>query len=372
MAIGDLQRRLVCGALGIWLTAVAVGSPAWSQAAQIGGVRLSRDSFNPSAGQQVELTYQLESDERVSVHVYDPDNGWVRTLVDSEEREAGLQVESWDGRDIDGEVVPDEAYYFVIETSSGEIYDPTTFSGGEVGDVLKVELDHEGGTINYRLPKGARVLSRLGIHNGPMLKTLVDWKPRVAGTITEYWQGWDEDGVLNFSKHPDFSGIITYVELPATSVIAFGNREATYRAVKLGRARDRPQKLELPHVSAPDSQLRPEGLVPPAWSRAPVVNLTLPDDEGGESEIPEVGDRVRVRVEVDPEDRARLQKDQFEILFFVDNTFFAEVERGYTPLNWVWETHQLPPGEHVLTVNLSSFKGEVGVASRKVRVRQRE
>jgi len=46
----------------------------------------------------------------------------------------------------------------------------------------------------------------------------------------------------------------------------------------------------------------------------------------------------------------------------------AQAERGYLPLNWTWELTQFPPGEHVLTVNISSFRGQVGVASRKILV----
>lgn len=368
MAEKNPRKGLVAALLAACVCGLALAAPARGLTERIADVRLSNTSFNPSSGQQVELTYRLEKRERISVHVYDPDDGLVRTLVDSQERTAGEHVEVWDGTDLDGRVVPDEAYYFVIETASGALYDPRTFSGGEVGDVIEVEVDRAAGTIVYRLPTSARVLCRLGIHNGPMLKTLVDWKPRVAGLITEYWQGWDEDGVVEFSSHPEFSGILTYVALPETSVIAFGNREATYREIKLGSGSGRPLKPQRPRVAQDGDRLRPEGLVPPAWARAPEVKLTLLGMAAG-TEVPEVGDEVRVRVEIDPADQERLQNDQFEIMFFVDNLFFAEAERGYTPFNWVWETHQLPPGEHVLTVNVASFGGQVGAASVKVRVR---
>ena len=365
-------RRPLFALLGACVSALAGGGPLTAQSAGLEGVEASRASFNPGAGQEVALSYRLAGPERVTVQVYDPDGGLVRTLVDAQQRDAGAHSEPWDGRDADGVVVPDEAYFFVIETASGKLYDPTTFSGGEVGDVLEVEHDRESGTIGYRLPRAARVLCRLGIRNGPMLRTLVDWKPRVAGAITEHWQGWDEDRVVRFYDHPDFSGIITWVALPDTSVIAFGNRDETYREMKLGRGQSRLRKPDRPRVAGDSATLRPAGLVPPAWSRSPRVSLELPDIAADGAEIPEVGERVRVRVDVDLTDRARLQGDQFEIIFFVDNVFLAEAERGYTPLNWTWETHQLPPGEYVLTVNLASFRGQVGAASRKVRVRARE
>ena len=84
--------------------------------------------------------------------------------------------------------------------------------------------------------------------------------------------------------------------------------------------------------------------------------------------VPEVSDTLLVRIDADPADKEHLLKDQFELIFFVDNVFFAEAERGYLPYNFPWELQQLPPGEHILTVNISSFRGQVGVASRKVKV----
>jgi len=82
--------------------------------------------------------------------------------------------------------------------------------------------------------------------------------------------------------------------------------------------------------------------------------------------VPRVKRTVAVRIDVSEEDKPRLLADQFEVLLFVDSQFFAEAERGYLPLNWKWEFQQFPPGEHILTVNVSSFKGQVGVASRKI------
>lgn len=366
-----LGRRRVSHRLVVGCGCAMLAVSAASAETGVKGVELSRQAINPSAGHTVGLAFELSHNDRVSVHVYDPDGGWVRTLTDSLEGRVGRNEVSWDGRDADGNVVPDEAYHFVIETASGSVYDPTTFSGGVVGVVPEAEFDFLGGTATYRLPTSARVLARLGIRDGPMLKTLVDWKPRVAGSVTEYWQGWDEDKVIRFAEHPGFLAIITYVSLPEASVIAFGNREASYRITRLGEAKDRRRKPTRPDSTQPAGRLRPEGLVPPAWSRAPVVSLILPEFETQDLLVPEVGDRVQVRVEIDPADLEQLVSDQFEVMFYVDTVFFAESERGYSPLNWVWETHQLPPGEHLLTVNVSSLKGRVGVASRKVRIRER-
>lgn len=326
---------------------------------------LSAESFNPSLGDEVELGYGVSARDTVTIRVYDSDGGLIRTLLEDVARWPGEYRVAWDGRDLEGRVVPDEAYTFTVEKTSGEVFDPTTFSGGVVGDITRARFDPDG-TVLYSLPAAARVLIRLGVQSGPMLKTLVDWKPRVAGAITEYWDGWDEDRLIKLRDHEDFRVLITYVTLPEATVIAYGNSEETYRGYKLGRGNDRPRKPDRPRRPDPELRLRPEQLVPPAWARAPRVRMTFP--EHTRTPVPTVQQEAGVRIDVDPSDRQLLLNDQFEIIFYVDNIFFAEAERGYLPFNWRWELNPLPAGEHVLTVNISSFNGQVGVASQKVRV----
>lgn len=289
----------------------------------------------------------------------------------------------WDGRDSTGKPVPDEAYTFVIETtveSSDKsadsadgggaetiVYDPTTFSGGKVGDITDITFDPTG-AVSYELPAPARVLFRLGIHNGPMYRTLVDWKPRPAGKVKEYWDGFDRDRILKFRDHENFRALVTYVTLPETTVITYGNKAGTYREYKLGRGKGLPQKPKRSRKPGTEPVFRPDALVPPAWARAPQVTLVFPDHPDPKA-IPSISAKIptiRVRIDVDEKDKPYLMEDQFEVLLFVDGDFFAEAERGYLPLNWKWELQQYPPGEHILTVNISSFKGQAGVASRKV------
>lgn len=362
------RTRLVYLLVCIVLIFGPVGSGAGTEGELISEVALDATDFNPSQGEQVRLRYELARPDNVTIRIFDPDGGLVRSLLDSAHREAGMQDVAWDGYDEIGKLVPDESYTFTIETDSGVIYDPETFSGNVVGDIVDARFSLDG-TIVYKLPALSRVLIRLGIHNGPMLKTLVDWKPRVGGAITEYWDGRDENDLMLMREHKDFTALITYVTLPDTTVITYGNNRDTYRDYKLGHAKDRLQKPKRPRRPEPELRLRPEHLVPPAWTRAPRVLMTFPKhDERKEDSVPTVQGAIDVRIEVEPSDRDVLLRDQFEIIFFVNNVFFAEAERGYLPFNWTWELQQLPEGEHILTVNVSSFSGQVGVASRKVRI----
>ncbi len=296
--------------------------------------------------------------------VYDPAGGLIREIPVPQREGVAQQAMSWDGQDESGQPVPDEAYTFVVEGADGSIYDPTTFSGGEVQDIRDATFE-DTGTVSYKLPAPSRVLMRLGIRNGPMYRTLVDWQPRPAGKVIEHWDGFDADQLVKLLDREDFTALVTDVTLPEATVITYGNDAETYREYKLGRGKDRPQKPERPSDDEAGQRFRPDALVPPAWARAPRVEMTFPDiPEAGA--VPTVKRAVNVRIDVAEEDKPRLMEDQFEVLLFVDGQFFAEAERGYLPLNWKWELNQFPPGERILTVNISSFRGQVGVKSRKI------
>lgn len=352
----------ICPAVGL-----ATGDPG--DQATISDVGLSRATFNPDDGDTVQLKYNLATAGKVTVHVYDPDGGLIRTVTDAAECQAGAHTAMWDGKDVDGHVVPDEAYTFTIETADHGVYDPTTFSGGIVGDIVDGRFDHQAGTVVYKLAAASRVLIRLGVRNGPMLKTLVDWKPRVVGNITEYWDGFDENKAVRFHDHKGFSALITYVTLPEATVIAFGNDKQTYRDYKKNPTLNRPQKPKRPRQPDSQGRLCPENLVPAAWAQSPKLLISFPKlDKEGMPQPPTAKAIVDVHLDVNASDKEDLQREQFEIIFYVDHVFFAEAERGFLPFNWRWELNQIPEGDHVLTVNISSFRGQVGVASRKIHV----
>jgi hypothetical protein len=118
--------------------------------------------------------------------VFDPDQELIRELVSDASREGGPHEEAWDGKDDKGGIVPNEAYFFTIvakEPSSGQqvVYDPVTFSGGEQFDLGQATISREEGTLSYKLSQPSRVLVRIRIAKSALLKTLVDWEPRVGG-----------------------------------------------------------------------------------------------------------------------------------------------------------------------------------------------
>ena len=344
-----------------------------SQALAISGVAISSSSFNPSRKDKVTLTYTLSRDARVSVKVFDPDRQLVRTLSTGVLRKAGQVSESWNGTDLDGRVVPNEAYFFTIEAqdSSGNkvVYDPVTFSGGEFGNVTRGNLDREAGTMTYKLSQPSRVLFRAGMAAGLLFKTIVDWEPRSAGTVTEYWNGKDEDNLIDVLSLKGSVMVMTYMTLPENSVITIGNDNLTYRAWKRGVSARRPLKEDRPMANA--RKISPHFFKSRLTDRAFRVRITFPDfDKAGAAHpvIPAIRDTALIQLSIADEDREIIAGQQFEIMVHVDTNFLMEEERGYLPFTAPLEVRSLPPGEHTLTINLIPFGDQIAVGTRKFRV----
>jgi len=333
-------------------------------------VNTSSSSFNPTQGQDVAIYFHLSKAATVTATVYDPDHGLIKVLAAEESMEAGEQVLVWDGKDLDGRIIPDEAYFLTITAEIGqdtkEIYDPTTFSGGEAHDITTADIDPVSHTINYRMPEMGRIMIRIGIQGGPLMNQLVDWKPRVKGAITEYWNGKDNDNLVDLYDHPKFKMIISYFSLPENSVIAFGNKDVGYRDYKKSLAAGRPVK---PKRATSVERVSHHYGLPRTVDYSPDLQLSFSNMEGEDEDgVPTLRRKTLVRVELDEEDKLIFQNQQFEICFFLNHEFYAEDEAGYTPFNWVWDLTNVAEGEHLFTVNLSGFKDQIGVLSRKVKV----
>ena len=333
-------------------------------------IKISRTSFNPSHDEEVALYYHLAKPAKVTVHVYDPDHGLIRMLAAEKDMNAGGHTIIWDGKDLGGNLVPDEAYFFTItaenESGAKEVYDPTTFSGGAGHDITTADINPQSQTITYKMPDMGRVMIRMGIQGGPLMNQLVDWKPRVKGMITEYWNGKDKDNLVDLYNHPKFKMIVTYFTLPENSVIAFGNKTQTYRDYKKTLAAQRPIKVKRPSSV---QKVSPHYHLPRTLDYSPTLNVTFVNHKGTDSDDAIIiSEKTLVKVELDEQDKLIFQNQQFEICFFLDYEFYAEDEAGYTPFNWVWDLSNVDVGEHVLTVNISGFKDQIGVLSRKVKV----
>lgn len=337
---------------------------------EITNVSILRNSFNPTSGEVVEISYQLSKAAVATVRVFDPDCGLIKTLVAGEPQQKGINKHTWDGKDIDGKIVPDQAYFFTIEMqdASGKIaiYDPTTFSGGVEYDITDVWFDEEAKTVSFTLPEASWVLCRLGIKESALLKTLLDWEPRPMGENIVFWDGMDESGVADLLHHPNFVYLMLTNALPENSVIAVGNNSISYRAYKEPLKRLRERKPERPEVPREGVKLSRHHKLPHFKDHAPNFSIFLPNvREWTEDGIPILKGKTLVQVILEEHDVAFLTQMRYEIAFYVDYELYAEEEEAYSPFNWVWDPRALSDGEHILTVNVVSLWDQIGARSLK-------
>lgn len=75
---------------------------------------------------------------------------------------------------------------------------------------------------------------------------------------------------------------------------------------------------------------------------------------------------VPVRVRLDDSDAQPMVNQRFELALFEDLTFLFEEEDAVNPFTYLWDTAQVPPGEHLLTVNILGYENHFGVETRPV------
>jgi hypothetical protein len=339
----------------------------------ISDVAVDPRTFSPTKGEKVTITYKLSQPGKSIIKIFDPDMYLVRELP-GEVDKPGLNMVIWDGRDLGGRVVPDGAYFFIIEALDSErslaTYDPVTFSGGESLVPVKLTYDQKARVVRYQLSRDAWVKIRAGISGGPLLKTIVNLAPRLAGENEEFWDGRDDSGNLEIIGRRDWKLMVEAISLPENSVIAVGNEKYDYFEYTNVIAADRPRKInrsvargEKWLLGLPTDRLVRLGMQPRfRFELTQAIAKT-------ETQLPIVRGKVPFLIILDEEVKRYVTEQRYEIVFFVDFRFAGEVDEGYSPYRWVWDSRTTRNGEHIITVNVATLTGQVESASLKVLVK---
>lgn len=372
-------RRLLVG--GGFLFA-ALTSPAWAVEAELAKLGTSSTlEFSPQARERFQIPVEVVKKATLTVRVLDADGQLVRVIKRGTLAPGQHKVE-WDGKDESGRIVPNEVYVPVIEaTARGTttIYDPRQHSGGESVAVTSVRALNTGG-IEYSLPEPARVLIRVGVKSGPMLRSLAVWQPRAAGLNVERWDGMDSTGRIRFVDGPDLAFLVLAFALPKGAIITTGNDSLSYLEYRKAQgsqatpAQAKPADVSARPTERDGRRIQSEYFDSPLAYREPALTLVV--EPGAELEknsdgavILHQGKNVRLRVTVPDEDKWLLQEQLYEVAFFVNYEFVSEEERGYLPLTWAWTPGSVAPGVHVISANVTGLGGRVGTASVPVDVR---
>ncbi len=346
-----------------------VSAVATEQAASIQPFK--NQSFSPARNEvfifHVKASASLNIKE-IKVKIITSDNDLIRVLLPIKNKENTNSYEfSWDGRDTERGVVPDEVYHPVINILTADNVTHTisshTSSGGE--EVYGFEKHIRPGAIEYTLPVASRVLIRTGIKNGPMLRTLIDWQPRTSGFHVERWNGRDLDDLIAVEQNPKVGHLIVGYQLPDNSIITYGNNSETYRTYH--ERKNWPLKqatYENNLLERNGTTIRPEYYQPVLQQKSPRIEAVFLTKQSRQPTKSVQGfDEFITEVKLHPLDEMYLDQERYEISFFINNDFIAEEEQGFVPFTWRWSPGRqgIKPGKHILTVNISGYAGQVGV-----------
>lgn len=203
-------------------------------------------------------------------------------------------------------------------------------------EILATETSYDlsTGEIKYTLPEPAMVRIRIGIQNGgPLLRHLVDWEFQKAGPHTETWDKKDESGQVDFSQYKDLLIVLSCVS---------PNIDPQER--RLGAIRGLRKSPKFKIIFPESSQQTAEG--------AAILQGKTP-----------------VRIIVDKKDNEWLSETKYELGMYIDHAYFMEDEEGSNPFTYRFDTTTLNDGIHTITVNITSYQGEIGTATIPVYVK---
>ena len=242
-------------------------------------------------------------------------------------------------------------YTFRVETLTPDGWRIATKPPSPRREVLaqRFQFDREPPQARFILPEPAFVVLRVGTASVPLLRTLMDWKPLPPGSHQVRWDGLDSSGAIRVGLREDLRLGLRAYSLPDTYLIAQG--------------------FERTPDPGSSSSLRPTNLPCMAIAKIasacqePQFDVRFVGAESSDSLLPRVRDYAIVRVSLGAADRAVLLRARFEVMFFVDTVFLFEEEQATDPLNYTLDVSDLPPGEHLLTVNVLGYDDRVAVRS---------
>lgn len=360
---------------------------AQSSAFELTDIRVEPQIFNPSDGADVDIFYYLSTPASVTIQAFDGDHYRIAEVQTDRPAFAGTNHARWSGRDDAGTLVPDDAYYFVIravdDLGQSVTYDPSLLSGGATVRMDQPQLDKEKGIIMYTVSQPARVRLRAGVHEGPLLKTLLDWTPVAAGTHEIAWDGREGGEGSPVWEHDRFTFSAAAYALPENSVITQGNAVTVIQywsnaAEKEGmglmpyrlsteqgtKAYEKTKTVLSTALQERSKTIDNNYASLPFMSRAPEFNLAC--KEGTEKAVdgtPIATGVFPIEIQLGDASKSLLGEQRYEYVLYVDNVLVREVETGYSPYTWELDTKTLTPGRHMATVNVAAMSGPVGASS---------
>ncbi|MCP4128461.1 MAG: hypothetical protein GY753_15575, partial [Gammaproteobacteria bacterium] len=171
----------------------------------------------------------------------------------------------------------------------------------------------------------------------------------------------------NVATHPKLELRASAFKLPRNTVFILPLSNEVTEPIEM------PWKEQRRQPSHPTpTQARDYARQPAEERRDVALTLGLVNDYPQDAaEVPLVAGQVPIRIDVAEARHAALFKQRFEPVFFIDGIFLSEIELGFLPTTYLWDSREYNPGIHYLTVNIVGFEGSMGSATLKLKIEER-
>ncbi|WP_018250031.1 FlgD immunoglobulin-like domain containing protein [Orenia marismortui] len=182
--------------------------------------------FNPYQDESVRIDYNLDGPADVSIDLVKRDGSIVRSLLEEASRNAGLNSDSWDGRDDNGNLLEPDVYYVVIKANNGfsndivdnrDQFDKLSYPGINFSNSLTPYMS-KFCDVSWYMGERALVTLYIGDYrSGERVRTFLNKEPLLAGNQSLLWDGINDSGEVAAENSYVFA--IHLESIPKTGII---------------------------------------------------------------------------------------------------------------------------------------------------------
>ncbi len=368
--------------LGIMLSLLA-SSTSYAEGLTITHVRVSPQVLTIEKNEVATIQFKVSKDSVVKVKIFDAINTLVWTSGPLS-LSAGEHSVGWPGRDNEGNPVVAEAYFYVIEASAthGErekesarkentetvIYDLTDVTGGENITLQNIRYDTKTKMLSFTAPKTGRYLLRAGIAQAFAIDSIINNKVVTLGDHEIPWDGYDASHVFDASNHPKLLFGATGFQLSSNVIVVKNSSKKISDFYKVHQWQEQPGATEIRESKKViRDDLSANYYRPVNLSRDIILRVSLPEsvvknDRGAYV----IRTDTPVTIDLLPEDIMVMEAQRGEMVLFLDGQLIHDNEVSYYPYNFKWSPKIYDGQDHILTVFLAGFAGNIGIATLKV------
>lgn len=226
------------------------------------------------------------------------------------------------------------------------------------GLIEGINMDSKNYLVSYTLNYPAYIRLRIGIMDGPLYGTLLDWEYRTMGAHKESWSR-----IKDNIKLPINQESLTY------AVNYFTNDDMDKKFMQLNEIMVHPAQLAMGKALPAYNVNQIHKGHNRKYCREPKINIC---PSGQNEKTPEdiliIKEPTLFRINIESSDKQWLTKEFYTIHIFLDNIFIGGELIGYVPYNYWFNPERLNKGLHLITVNINSFNDHIGTAHLPIQV----